>query len=53
MEKEIIENLILQLDRQKKIQARDELLDVYILLYSPEFEQCSLFEIIERNEPLH
>lgn len=50
MEKELIEVLILLLDKQKEIQARDDLLDLYIKRWPREFDQCSFFEMLENDE---
>lgn len=54
MEKQIIENLIVHCDKAKKIKIRDELLEAYVKLWPQEFDECSLYEIVERNgETIH
>jgi hypothetical protein len=52
MEKEILERLIINCDREKKFLVRDELLDVYVRLWPQDYDECSLFELLEK-EPLH
>lgn len=54
MEKQALENLILECDQKRLIQMRNELLDVYIKLYPQEYDECSLFEVLERcSETVH
>lgn len=53
MEKIVIEHLILYLDQRQELKLRDDLMSIYVKYWPMEFDECSLFEIVEKIDTAH